>query len=190
MAKLILIRCQSGDIIVELYDDKAPKTCANFIAYMQAGAYDARSFFRIVTPHHEPEGSARAIAAVQGGAKFNINGHDPQLSLFPLDHEPTSETGICHEDGTISMGRFAPGQTYGGFFFCIGKQAALDFGGERFPDKLGAAAFGRVTKGMDVLYQIYSKAEESELLENEIQIHSVTALSNIMASSTSPKLET
>jgi peptidyl-prolyl cis-trans isomerase A (cyclophilin A) len=176
MAIKILIRCQLGDIIVKLYDDKAPETCANFLAYMQAGAYDNTSFFRIVTPGHEPMGSARAIAVIQGGPKFNVAGHDPKLSLFQLDHEPTNETGIGHEDGTISMGRFAPGQTYGGFFFCIGKQAALDFGGERFPDKLGAAAFGKVKKGMDVLYQIYSIAEESEFLENEIHIHSVTAL--------------
>lgn len=176
MVMIILIRCQFGDIVVELYNDKAPKTCANFIAYMQAGAYDNTSFFRIVTPRHEPEGSARAITVIQGGPKFNVNGYDPKLSLFPLDHEPTNETAICHEDGTISMGRFAPGQTYGGFFFCIGKQQALDFGGERFPDKLGAAAFGRVSKGLDVLYQIYNQAEESEFLENEIQIHSVTAL--------------
>ena len=176
MARKILIRCQFGDIIVELYGDKAPKTCANFIAYMQAGAYDNTSFFRIVTPRSEPKGSVRAIAVVQGGPKFNVNGHVPKLSLFPLDHEPTNETGISHQDGTISMGRFALGQTYGGFFFCIGKQVALDFGGERFPDKLGAAAFGGVTKGLDVLYQIYSKAEASEFLENEIKIHSVTSL--------------
>jgi len=176
MAKVILLRCQFGDIVVELYDDKAVKTCANFIAYMQAGAYDNTSFFRIVTPQYEPRGSVRTIAVIQGGPKFNVNGHDPRLSLFPLDHEPTSETGIYHEDGTISMGRFAPGQTYGGFFFCIGRQAALDSGGERFPDKLGAAAFGKVTKGLDVLYQIYSKAEASEFLENEIRILSVTAL--------------
>ncbi len=172
----ILIRCQLGDIIVELYDNKAPETCINFISYMQAGAYDNTSFFRIVTPGHEPKGSARAIAVIQGGPKFNVAGHESKRSLFQLDHEPTSETGICHEDGTISMGRFAPGQTYGGFFFCIGKQAALDYGGERFPDKLGAAAFGKVKEGMNVLYQIYSKGEESEFLENEIHIHSVTAL--------------
>ncbi len=176
MVKTILIRCQLGDIVVELYNDKAPKTCANFISYMRVGAYDNTSFFRIVTPHHEPEGSARAIAVIQGGPKFNVNGHDPELSLFQLDHEPTNETAICHEDGTISMGRFAPGQTYGGFFFCIGKQPALDSGGNRFPDKLGTAAFGKVMKGLNVLYQIYNKAEESEFLENEIQIHSVTAL--------------
>ncbi len=176
MAIPILIRCQLGDIVVELYDNKAPKTCTNFLAYMHASAYDNTSFFRIVTPEHEPEGSARAIAVVQGGTKFNINGHDPRLSLFPLEHEPSNETGICHEDGTISMGRFGPGQTYGGFFFCIGKQPALDFGGERFPDKLGAAPFGKVSRGMDVLYQIYNHAGDSDFLSNEIQIYSVTAL--------------
>ena len=81
MARKILIRCQFGDIIVELYGDKAPKTCANFIAYMQAGAYDNTSFFRIVTPRSEPKGSVRAIAVVQGGPKFNVNGHVPKLSL-------------------------------------------------------------------------------------------------------------
>jgi peptidyl-prolyl cis-trans isomerase A (cyclophilin A) len=172
----ILIRCQPGDIVVELDEDNAPKTCANFISYMRAGAYDNTSFFRIVTPQHGGDDPERQIAVAQGGPKFNVKGHDPNLSLFHLDHEPTNETGLNHEDGTISMGRFAPGETYGGFFFCVGKQPALDYGGARFPDKLGAAAFGKVTRGLDILYQIYSKAGESEFLENEIPIYTVAAL--------------
>jgi peptidyl-prolyl cis-trans isomerase A (cyclophilin A) len=172
----ILMQCQPGDIVVELDEGKAPKTCANFIAYMEAGAYDNTSFFRIVKLQHGLDDSERQIAVVQGGPKFNVKGHDPNLSLFQLDHEPTTETGIRHIDGTISMGRFAPGETYGGFFFCVGKQPALDHGGARFPDKLGAAAFGKVTKGLDILYQIYNKAGKSEFLENEIPIYTVTAL--------------
>jgi len=176
MATHILIRCETGDIFVELYEDKAPGTCANFIAYMQAGAYDNTSFFRIVTLEHGTDDPERQIEVIQGGPKFNVTGHDPDLSLFHVDHEQTIETGLNHEDGTISMGRFAPGETYGGFFFCIGKQPALDSGGKRFPDKLGAAAFGKVTQGLDVLYHIYRKAEDSEFLENEIPIYSVSAI--------------
>ncbi|MBU2515245.1 peptidylprolyl isomerase [bacterium] len=178
MKTRILIRCQPGDIIVELDEGKAPKTCANFIAYMQAGAYEETSFFRIVTPQHNMDDPERQIAVIQGGPKFNLKGHDPNLSLFHLDHEPTTETGISHNDGTISMGRFAPGETYGGFFFCIGKQPALDYGGARFPDKLGAAAFGKVAEGLDILYQIYNKADSSEFLANEIPIFTVVPLNN------------
>jgi len=176
MTMKILISCQPGDIVVELYESKAPKTCANFISYMKAGAYDNTSFFRIVTPQHDKNDPARQIAVVQGGTKFNVKGHDSNLSLFHLDHEPTSKTCINHEDGTISMGRFAPGETYGGFFFCIGNQPALDHSGARFPDKLGAAAFGKITKGLDILYQIYSNAQTSEFLENEIPIYTVTTI--------------
>ncbi len=172
----IRIRCQLGDLIVELDEANAPKTCANFIAYMEAGAYDNSSFFRIVTPEHNPDDPESQIAVVQGGTKLDPNGYTPKLDRFHLDHEPTNETGISHDNGTISMGRFAPGQTYGGFFFCIGKQPSLDHGGSRFSDRLGTAAFGQIVEGLDVLYQLYQKAEKSELLKTEIPIYSVTVV--------------
>jgi cyclophilin family peptidyl-prolyl cis-trans isomerase len=60
-------------------------------------------------------------------------GNQADTVLASIEHEPTAQTGIKHRDGTISMGRFAPGETCGSFFFCIGDQPELDHGGHGLP---------------------------------------------------------
>lgn len=159
-----------GEIKVELFTQQAPKTCANFLAYQAAGYYRQSSFFRIVLPKHPQAASVCKITVAQGGPKFDLKGHDPARMKFMLDHEPTSETGLSHRHGTLSMGRFAAGQTYGGFFLCYGDQPELDAGGRRFPDGAGAAAFGQITEGWDVFEKLMGCGEVSEFLENEVPL--------------------
>lgn len=166
----VLFKTPMGDIKIELFTSHAPKTCANFLAYLEAGYYRQSSFFRIVLPHHPQSASACKIAVAQGGPKFDLTGHDPARMKFHLDHEPTSETGLRHTHGTLSMGRFAKGQTYGGFFLCYGDQPELNAGGKRFPDHAGAAAFGQIAHGWDVFEELMQCGEESEFLENEIPL--------------------
>ena len=72
------------------------------------------------------------------------------------------------------MARFEPGSADGSFFFCIKDQPELNFGGKRYDDGLGFAAFGQIIQGRDVLEQIFQKAENQEYLENEISITSIT----------------
>src|SRR5262249_16537459 len=69
--------------------------------------------------------------------------------------ERTSVTGLKHVAGTISMARATQADTArSDFFICLDDQPSLDFGGRRFDDAQGAAAFGRVVKGMDVVRRI------------------------------------
>jgi peptidyl-prolyl cis-trans isomerase A (cyclophilin A) len=68
----------------------------------------------------------------------------------PIEHEPTSQTGLRHVDGTVSMARHAPGTAMGDFFITIGKASYLD----AREDSPGYAAFGRVVEGMDVVRKI------------------------------------
>ena len=68
--------------------------------------------------------------------------------------ETTKQTGLHHTNGTISMARGAPASATSSFFICINDQPSLDFGGKRNPDGQGFAAFGKVTKGMDVVKKI------------------------------------
>src|SRR4029450_11589125 len=69
--------------------------------------------------------------------------------------ERTSATGLKHVAGTISMARGTQADTArSDFFICLDDQPSLDAGGKRFEDGQGAAAFGRVVKGLDVVRRI------------------------------------
>jgi peptidyl-prolyl cis-trans isomerase A (cyclophilin A) len=74
------------------------------------------------------------------------------------------------------MGRFDPGETYGGFCICVGDQPELDHGGRRFPDGQGASAFGRVVEGMHVVRRIHARATANEFLAEPIPIITVVAI--------------
>jgi peptidyl-prolyl cis-trans isomerase A (cyclophilin A) len=56
------------------------------------------------------------------------------------------------------MARSGPDTATSDFFICIGDQLSLDFGGARNADGQGFAAFGRVTRGMDVVRRIQASA--------------------------------
>lgn len=162
-----------GIIEIELFTQQAPHTCDNFLAYLNAGLYNNTSFFRIVTHNHPQGASSAKIEVVQGGPKFASFGHDPQRMLQPLPHESTASTGLKHLDGYLAMGRFGLTESYGGFFFCIGDQPELNYGGSRFPDGQGTAVFGRINQGRQVLERIFNCAEQTEILEHEVAIECI-----------------
>ena len=165
-----------GKLEIELFVQQAPKTCENFLAYLEAGCYKATSFFRIVTKNHPQQHSNAKIEVIQGGPKYGDKGHDRARMLFPLTHESTQQTGLKHLDGSLAMGRFAIGESYGGFFFCVGDQPELDYGGKRFSDGQGTAVFAQLRKGRGVLTQIFNCAEMHEHIENEISIECIRSL--------------
>lgn len=162
-----------GDIVIALRPERAPATCANFVAYARGGRFDATSFYRVLGPPNQ-RGLAHPIDIVQGGVRYDpIAGYRPEAGLGPIRHESTAVTGLAHRDGVVSMGRFAPGETYGGFFVCIGDQPALDCGGGRFADGQGAAAFGRVRDGMSILRRIHATATADEFPADPVVIDRV-----------------
>jgi len=148
-----------GDFIVELDTDRAPKTAANFLAYVDRRLYDRGAFHRTVTKDNQPH-SAVKIEVIQAAA-------DPKrekqfLTEIPL--ERTSKTKIKHLAGTISMARDGPDTAKDEFFICLSDQPELDFGGKRNLDGQGFAAFGRVVDGMETIRKIHqSKAKEQTL---------------------------
>ncbi len=74
------------------------------------------------------------------------------------------------------MARDGPDTATSDFFICIGPQPELDFGGKRNPDGQGFAAFGRVTKGMDVVRQIQSAPSKGQKLLPPITILKIERL--------------
>jgi peptidyl-prolyl cis-trans isomerase A (cyclophilin A) len=74
------------------------------------------------------------------------------------------------------MARSEPNSAQDEFFICIGDQPELDYGGKRNPDGQGFAAFGRVTKGMDVVRRIQGSPADGQTLRPPIQIQRAVRL--------------
>jgi peptidyl-prolyl cis-trans isomerase A (cyclophilin A) len=103
------------------------------------------------------------IEVIQGGMQLE----DEDLPFEAITHESTQATGIKHLDGVISMARGAPGTAASEFFICVNGQPELDFGGQRNPDELGFAAFGKVVDGMDVVRAI--QAMDTDTPQGELE---------------------
>ncbi|MEO9801683.1 MAG: peptidylprolyl isomerase [Reichenbachiella sp.] len=152
-----------GQIKIELYPEKAPITVANFLKYVDSGLYEQSSFFRACTPKNEADREVR-IEVIQGG---DI---PVEKELDPIEIETTQQTGLLHEDGTISMARDQPNSATCSFFICIGNQPSLDFDGARNPDGYGFAAFGQVLEGMDVVRKIQEQEEVDQYFIDPVRI--------------------
>jgi peptidyl-prolyl cis-trans isomerase A (cyclophilin A) len=127
-----------GAIVIDLAVEKAPITSANFLKYVDRKLYDGATFYRASKPKGQ---TTNDYGTIQGRLQ-----NDPKKVLPPIAHESTTKTGLRHTDGTISMGRHAPGSAQADWFICIGDMSYLD----ATPKDPGFAAFGRVVDGMDV----------------------------------------
>ncbi|MGA7306783.1 MAG: peptidylprolyl isomerase [Rhodothermales bacterium] len=161
----VRITTELGDIDLALFPQKAPITVANFLQYVKAGHYEGGSFFRTVRDDNQPDSPVK-IDVIQAGVH-------PWMENFardPIPLERTSETGIRHRDGTISMARGKPDTATSSFFICIGDQPELDFGGRRNPDGQGFAAFGQVVGGMDVVHRIHQTRAKGQAIMPPVRI--------------------
>jgi peptidyl-prolyl cis-trans isomerase A (cyclophilin A) len=139
----VAIVTTEGTIVVSLETKRAPITAANFLRYVDAHKFDGTSFYRAARGKSNPK-----IGLVQGGIDHNIRN-----SFLPIRHEPTTQTGLRHVDGTLSMARNEVGSAMGDFFITVSAAPDLDARGSY----AGYAAFGHVVKGMDVAKRILAK---------------------------------
>jgi peptidyl-prolyl cis-trans isomerase A (cyclophilin A) len=137
----VIITTTEGAMTIELYPDKAPITVANFLKYVDRKLYDGATFYRASKPKGQV---ANDYGTIQGGLQNN-----PRKVLPPIAHESTLKTGLKHIDGTISMGRHAPGTAQADWFICIGDMPYLD-ADPKDPSNPGFAAFGRMVEGKPV----------------------------------------
>ena len=140
-----------GAILIELFVDKAPITARNFLRYVDSHRFDGATFYRASTPKGD---ETKATGVVQGGLQ-----NDPKKVYPPIAHESTLKTGLKHTDGTLSMGRHAPGTAQSDFFICVGDQPYLD-ADPNDPKNPGFAAFARVVEGMDVVKAMLKRATD------------------------------
>jgi len=164
---VVLIETESGNIEAEIFVKNAPITGANFMQHVDSGTYNnGACFYRVVRMDNQPNNDVK-IEVVQCGL------YRSERRFPPIVHETTEMTGIKHTDGTLSMARRDPGSANTEFSICIGDQPELDYQGKRNPDGQGFAAFGRVTKGMDVARKIQQQEDSGQYLVNPVVIRSI-----------------
>lgn len=135
----VLFETNRGDFIVELYPDKAPKTVANFMQYVNSGFYKDTIFHRVINHF-----------MIQGG------GFNADLSEKPTQAPIINEAGngLTNQPGTIAMARTSdPDSATAQFFINLEDNQQLNYQGPD-PDLIGYCVFGRVLKGMDVVREI------------------------------------
>lgn len=165
----VLIETKFGDIELELYPGKAPKTVAAFLANIDAGIYKNGSFYRVLKADDMPTDFNTGI--IQGGTWQSVDQQENPLHGIP--HESTKQTGLSHIDGIISMARKDTGSASTEFFICIGDQSSLDFGRKGNPDGQGYAAFGKVFQGMNIVRKIQAQKSSGENFIEKIEIRSI-----------------
>lgn len=140
----VRVQTDHGAFIVELARDKAPITAANFLRYVDTGRYDGSTIYRA-----SRAGGTGTTGLIEGGLQ-----NDPNKLLPPIPHESTTQTGLRHIDGTISLARYEVGTGTADFFICVGPASYLDADPSAPGDNAGYAAFGQVAEGMDVVRAI------------------------------------
>ena len=147
--QLVVIETTMGDITVSIETERAPVTAANFLRYVDEDRFDGTKFYRAMhLDWGEPPNGL-----LQGGTQM-----DPERVLDPIAHEPTTQTGLSHTNGALSMARYDPGTATGDFSIMIKDQKGLDATpASQDPSiQAGFAVFGYVVDGMDVVHAIHA----------------------------------
>ena len=128
-----------GDIMLELYPDKAPLTVKNFVNYVEMNFYKKTIFHRVINGF-----------MIQGGGYTNAR--DRKKTLSPIKNE--ANNGLKNDRGTIAMARTRdPHSATAQFFINLKNNDFLNFTRESI-NGWGYAVFGKVIDGMDVVDKI------------------------------------
>jgi peptidyl-prolyl cis-trans isomerase A (cyclophilin A) len=136
----VVLRTSQGDITLELYPDKAPKSVANFLQYVRDGFYDGTLLHRAIPGY-----------LVQGG--LYTRDLQPKRTRSAVASE--ADNGLSNLRGTVAVARGAdPNSGTAQFFFNLVDNRRLDFVGNQSGLTWGYTVFGKVIKGMDVVDKI------------------------------------
>ncbi len=136
MTKTVQMETSAGNLRIELDDEKAPASVANFLAYVKAGHYDGTVFHRVIKGF-----------MIQGGG-FEP-GMKQKATQAPIKNE--AGNGLKNKKYTLAMARTNdPHSATAQFFINATDNAFLDFRAEN-AQGWGYAVFGRVVEGMDVV---------------------------------------
>ena len=131
------LKTSQGTLVIELYQDKAPKSVENFLQYARDGFFNGTIFHRVIQDF-----------MIQGG------GFTPDMkqkdARAPIQNE--AKNGLKNELGTLAMARTGdPHSASAQFFVNLKDNSFLDYPGR---DGWGYAVFGKVVQGLDIVQKI------------------------------------
>ncbi|MDN3441671.1 MULTISPECIES: peptidylprolyl isomerase [Psychrobacter] len=141
MPPVVELETNMGAIVIELNEEKAPKTVENFLNYVKSGQYDGTIFHRIIDGF-----------MIQGG------GMDAEMNEKPTNApiENEADNGLKNDKGTIAMARTQdPHSATSQFFINVKDNDFLNHSGKNMQG-WGYTVFGKVTSGMDVIEKMRS----------------------------------
>jgi peptidyl-prolyl cis-trans isomerase B (cyclophilin B) len=135
----ITLHTNFGDITLELFNDKAPVTAANFLQYCRDGHYNGTIFHRVIDGF-----------MIQGGGY--APGFEEKDTRASIKNE--ANNGLSNKVGTIAMARTQePHSASAQFFINVADNTFLDFKSESMSG-WGYCVFAQVTNGMDIVNKI------------------------------------
>jgi len=158
----VTMKTSMGEIVLELYPTKAPKTVENFLKYVDDGFYSGTVFHRVI-----------GNFMIQGGGMDKDLNRKETREPIPLE----SQNGLTNDVGTIAMARTnVPNSGTSQFFINTADNASLNYPS---PDGHGYAVFGKVVKGLETMKKIAAvktgrKGPHGDVPEQTVTIESVT----------------
>ena len=136
MPPVVELDTNMGAIVIELNEEKAPKTVENFLNYVKSGHYDGTIFHRIID----------GFMIQGGGMDADMN---EKATNKPVENE--ADNGLKNDAGTIAMARTQdPHSATSQFFVNVKDNDFLNHSGKNMQG-WGYTVFGKVTSGMDVI---------------------------------------
>jgi peptidyl-prolyl cis-trans isomerase B (cyclophilin B) len=136
---MITLHTSFGDIKIQLNEEKAPATCANFLQYCQDGFYDNTIFHRVIDGF-----------MVQGGGMSS--GLEEKQTRATIKNE--ANNGLSNKTGTLAMARTnEPHSASSQFFINVNDNTFLNHTSET-PNGWGYCVFAEVVEGMDIVNKI------------------------------------
>ncbi len=155
---MITLHTNFGDIKIQLNEEKAPETSANFLQYCRDGFYDNTLFHRVIDGF-----------MVQGGGMES--GLREKATRAPIKNE--ANNGLSNKVGTLAMARtMEPHSASSQFFINVNNNTFLDFRSESL-DGWGYCVFGEVVEGMDIVNKIKGVSTGSYGMHQDVPLEDV-----------------
>ncbi|WP_154180988.1 peptidylprolyl isomerase [Vibrio furnissii] len=159
---MITLHTNFGDIKIQLNEEKAPETSANFLQYCRDGFYDNTLFHRVIDGF-----------MIQGGGM--TSGLREKATRSPIRNE--ANNGLSNKVGSIAMARtMEPHSASSQFFINVNNNTFLDFRSEN-RDGWGYCVFGEVVEGMDIVNKIKGVSTGSYGMHQDVPLDEVVITS-------------
>ncbi len=162
MSTRVKLETNHGDIVLELNAQAAPKSVANFLAYVNAGHYNGLIFHRVIDGF-----------MIQGGG-FNKDMKQSETKT-PIENE--ANNGLMNDEYTVAMARTNdPHSATAQFFINVNKNDFLNFRSAT-PQGWGYAVFGKVVEGQAVVDAIKKVKTASKGFHQDVPKEAVVIMS-------------